>query len=125
MEIVFKRITGKFGFRFDALAVKLMCEQYDIELNELDKIPKYESVTAWVYNAHRSWSMYHYRKPKLSFKKAKRFIDNMKKHEWDRMLEVMQESQGKQEGDDSKKKKQPGNDSSQTDGESDNRNGKS
>jgi hypothetical protein len=125
MEITFRRITGKYGFRFDALAVKLMCEQYDIDLNQIDQIPRHESVAAWVYNAHRSWSMYHYRKPKLSFKKTQKFIDRMQKRDWDKMVEVMRESQGNQEGDDSKKKKQHGTASTSMDGKQEEQNPKS
>jgi hypothetical protein len=116
MEIVFRRIHRKYGFRFDALAVKLMCEQYGIDLNQIDEIPKHESITAWIYNAHLSYSMYHYRKPRLTYKKTKKFIAVMQKQDWDKMLDVMQKSQGESNGDTTKKKKQHGTNSLSTAG---------
>ena len=101
--IVLKRWFRKVGFRFDAQAALLMCEQFEVELSDMDKIPKEEYVPAWCYNAHRSYSMYNYRKPLYSYKGMKKFIGLMPKKEWDLLLAEMVKAQPPQ--DDSEKKK--------------------
>ncbi len=103
-EISFKRITGKVGFRFDALAVKLMCDDYNLELDQLETIPKEEYIPAWCYGAHRSYNMHRYKRPKLNLRKVKKFIAVMRKEEWDELVKVMMMTQGEQ-GESKEKKK--------------------
>ena len=103
-----KRWHGVVGFRFDALAAKLLCEQYGVDLDGMDKIPKEEYVAAWVYNAHKSYCMHKYRRPKYDFKGMKKFLAGMRKQEWDgEILPAMYASRGP-EGE-AQKKKLPGN----------------
>ena len=104
-----KRWRGVVGFRFDALAGKLLCEQFGVDLDSMDKIPKEEYIAAWVYNAHKSYSMYRYRRPKYDYKGIQRLLENMKKSEWDeKMVPAMYASRAP-EGD-GQKKKPAGND---------------
>lgn len=91
--IVLRRWFRKVGFRFDAQAAMLMCEQFGVELSDMDKIPRDEYVPAWCWNAHRSYSMYNYRRPRYDYKGMKRFIAFMPKQEWDLMLEAMTRAQ--------------------------------
>jgi len=100
-----KRFRRPVGFRFDAMAVFLICEQYGIDLDGMDKIPKDEYVTSWVWSGHRSFCMLNYRKP-MTFEQMKRYIARMRKTEWDKILDAM--ANMKAEGDEDKKKVQPG-----------------
>jgi hypothetical protein len=101
--IVLKRWFRKVGFRFDAQAALLMCEQFEVELSDMDKIPKEEYVSAWCYNAHRSYSMYNYRKPLYSYRGMIKFIGQMPKNEWDLLLAEMVKAQPPQEKGEKKK----------------------
>ena len=115
--IVLRRWFRKVGFRFDAQAALLMCEQFEVELSDMDKIPKDEYVPAWCYNAHRSYSMWNYRKPHYHYSGArkfvwrwpfiqismKKFIGLMPKREWDLLLAEMVKAQPPQ-GEGEKKK---------------------
>ena len=93
----------KVGFRFDALAAWLLCEQHGVDLNEMDKIPKEEYLSSWVWSAHRSWCMFERMKDRYSYKQMKRFIDHMPKKEWDMIIETMSKSRAPE----SKKKVDP------------------
>lgn len=81
-----RRWYRRIGFRFDALAAKLLCEQFGVDLDSMDKIPKEEYIAAWVWNAHKSYSMYRYKKPVYSYAKMKKFIALMPKSEWDEKI---------------------------------------
>ena len=110
MTIELKRWWRTVGFRFDAQAAFLMCEQFGVDLSDMDKIPKDEITPAWIWNAHRSHSMQRYKKPLYSYQSMKKFIGLMPKSEWDLILEAMYKSRGP-EGDTGEKKKQHGNSS--------------
>jgi hypothetical protein len=109
MTVELKRWFKTVGFRFDALAVMLMCEQYGIELSDLDEIPQADYTAAWCYNAHRSYQMKRYKKPLIKGVTAmKKFIAVMPKDEWDnKVLPAMVKSQGPA-GDGGEKKKSHG-----------------
>jgi hypothetical protein len=104
------------GFRFDALAAWLMCQQYGVDLNGMDKIPREEYVSSWVWSAHKSFCMMHYREP-MPYAKMKKFIARMRKTEWDMLLAAMTEVKSPPEED--KKKVQPGQSSLSQDGKQD------
>jgi len=103
MLVELKRWGRTVGFRFDALAVMEMCKQFNVELHEVDKIPREENTVAWVWNAHKSYCMSKYRRPRYSYRQMKRFIGLMPKKEWDMLLEAMLSSRGP-EGQAEKKK---------------------
>ena len=108
MIVEFRRLWGlrKIGFRFDILAVKLMCDQHGLELHETAKIPKDEYLSSYCYGGHVSYSMYHFKKPVLSKEGVKKFIDKkMNKIEWEQLLAAMVSARGKegQAGDEKKK----------------------
>jgi len=103
MLVELKRWGRKVGFRFDAQAAMLMCEQFGVELSDMDKIPAEEATAAWVWNAHKSYCMRKFRRPRYNYRQMKRFIGLMPKQEWDRMLEAMLTSRGP-EGESEKKK---------------------
>ena len=106
----------KVGFRFDALSVYLLCEQYGVDLNTMNDIPKDEYVVSWCWSAHRSYCLKNYRKAKRLVW-MRRFINDLRKTEWDKIIKTMTEVRG--EGGDDKKKVQPGMNSSSQDGKSD------
>jgi len=97
-----RRRWRTIGFRFDALAVFLMCQHKGIELDELDTIPKAEYTSLWVWSAHRSYQMWRRRKDLLTLSATEKFVSTMPKKEWDEMLAVMLSTQPKG-GDDKKK----------------------
>lgn len=101
-----KRWFRTIGFRFDAMAVMLMCEQYGIELSELDQIPQTDYMTTWCLNAHKSYQLKRYRKPIIKTMRQMQYvIDSMQKKEWETvMLPAMVKSRGP-EGDGGEKKK--------------------
>jgi len=113
MIVKIKRRLKTIGFRFDAMAAFLMCQQYGVDLNTIDTIPKEEYTPSWVWSAHRSFCMWQYKKP-LSYDKMKGFIARMRKAEWDKLLEGMAVSSTPQTED--KKKVQAGMNSSQQGG---------
>jgi hypothetical protein len=82
------------GFRFDVLSVYLLSMQHGVDLNSLDKIDKDEYVPSWLWCAYRSWCMFKYRKPRVSYLRMKAFMDNMRKSDWDKITEVMRGSSG-------------------------------
>ena len=103
------------GFRFDAMAAFLMCQQHGVDLDGLDSIPRGEYVTSWVWNGHKSYCIYGHKKP-MEYDKMKRFISHIRKSDWDSILEAMVKTQSpKGEGND-KKKVQPGTSFSSPDG---------
>lgn len=101
------------GFRFDAMAAWLMCQQHGVDLDSMDKIPKEEYVSSWIWSAHRSFCMMRYRQP-MAYEKMKQFIARMRKWEWDRLITEMTTVKTSETED--KKKEQPGEDSLSTDG---------
>jgi len=107
-----RRFRHPVGFRFDALAAFLLCQQWGVDLNTQDKIPKDEYVSSWVWSAHRSFCMLRYKEP-MPYERMKRFIDRMRKVEWDALLRAMTKVGGES---DDKKKAQPGGNSSLQDG---------
>lgn len=115
MILVLKRPLRSVGFRFDALAVFLMCQHYGIDLSEMDRIPKSEYTTSWVWSAHRSYRMWMRKKDQLNRKQAERFISKLRKSEWDDMTAAMLAGQGESKGD-SKKKVSTGTTSLSQDG---------
>jgi len=109
-----RRFTLKpIGFRFDAMAAFLMCEQHGVDLNSMDKIPKEEYVSSWVWCAHKSFCVMRYRRP-MTYDKMKKFISRMRKTEWDLLLANMVATRAPETDD--KKKVQPGENSSLPDG---------
>ena len=108
-----RRFRHPVGFRFDALAAFLLCQQWGVDLNTQDKIPRDEYVSSWVWSAHRSFCMLRYREP-MTYKKMIRFINRMRKAEWDMLLKAMTEV--KVDETDDKKKVQLGQNSSSPDG---------
>jgi hypothetical protein len=98
------------------MAAWLLCQQYGIDLNSMDSIPKEEYVSSWVWAAHRSFCMMRYRKP-MSYEWMKRFISRMRKSEWDIILKAMTDTRAPESED--KKKVQPGENSSSQDGRQD------
>jgi hypothetical protein len=102
------------GFRFDAMAAWLLCQYWGVDLNGMDKIPADEYVSSWVWSAHRSYSMQRYRKPVLTHEQMKRYINRMRKTEWDQLLQAMTSSKAPETD---KKKVEPGQSSSSQDGQ--------
>jgi len=106
------------GFRFDAMAAWLMCQQYGIDIDGMDKIPKDEYSDSWVWSAHVSFCIL--KKPHpwryMTYKKMKCFIARMRKSEWDMLLAAMAAVRAT---DDDKKKAQPGGNSLSQDGKPD------
>lgn len=88
------------GFRFDAMAVWLMCQQYGVDLNRMNEIPEKEYLDTWIWSAHKSFCVMRYRKP-MTFEKMKRFIRMLRKYEWDLIIGAM--NTAKAETDDKKK----------------------
>ena len=84
----------KKGFRFDALSVFLLCQQHDVELDQIDSIDKREYISSWVWCAYKSWCMFRYQKPRLSYDAMKKFIARMRKDDWDKILEAIIASRG-------------------------------
>lgn len=84
-----RRFRRTVGFRFDAMAAWLMCQQHGVDLDSMDKIPKDEYISSWVWAAHRSYSMLKYRKPVFTYVQMKRFIARMRKSKWDLLLQAM------------------------------------
>lgn len=107
MIVELKRWWRVVGFRFDAQAAMLLCEQFGVDLSDMDKIPKDEITPAWIWNAHKSYSMQKYRKPRYGYKRMKIFIEVMPVKEWTLMMEAMLRSRGP-EGKADEKKKQHG-----------------
>jgi hypothetical protein len=89
MIVVVKIRFRRVGFRFDALAAWLLCQQYGVDLDEMDKIPPEEYIFSWLWSAHRSFSMFNRKKDKYNYEGMKRFIGRMPKNEWDRVLEAI------------------------------------
>ena len=92
MIIVLKKRFRKVGFRFDALAAWLMCQQHGVDLNEMDKIPPDEYLASWVWSAHRSWSMFARKRDVYDYKGMKCYIERMQKSEWDKVIKAMSSS---------------------------------
>jgi hypothetical protein len=97
----------RIGFRFDALSVLLLCEKYDIEIDQLDKIPKSEYLTAWMWCAHRSYRLRQNRRTWIGFNKMKRIGERMRMSDWRAINEAMVKA-SPPAGDSDKKKEQPG-----------------
>jgi len=108
----------KRGFRFDALSVFLLCEQHGVALEDIDKIDKQEYIPSWVWCAYRSYCMYHYHRPRMSYERMKKFINQMPKGDWDKIVIAMASTRGP-EGKNDKKKVSDGTKSSLPDGEQD------
>ena len=89
MIVELKKRFRIVGFRFDAMAALLMCQQHKAELDELDKIPKDDYLPSWIWSAHRSYCMLNYKKPGYTYEQMKKFIDAMRKSEWDKLLKAM------------------------------------
>ena len=104
MIIELKRWWRIVGFRFDAQAAFLLCEQFGVDLSDMDKIPKEEITPAWVWSAHKSYCMQKYRKPRYAYKQMKKFIGLMPKAEWDLLLDAMYNTRGPAGKADEKKK---------------------
>jgi len=113
MIVKINRRFRVIGFRFDAMAAFLMCQQYGVDLNKLDTIPKAEYTPSWVWSAHRSYCMWQYKKP-MTYSKMKVFISRMRKSEWDAIINGMSSASAPESDD--KKKVQTGMNSSQQDG---------
>jgi len=111
-----RRFRRAIGFRFDALAAWLLCQQYGVDLNTMDQIPKKEYTSSWVWSAHRSFCLQEYEKPK-TYGWMKIFISRLRKSEWDLILETMSVTRAPESGD--KKKVQPGENSLSQDGKQD------
>ena len=94
MIVELKRWWRVVGFRFDAHAAFLMCQQFGVDLSDMDQIPKEEITPAWVWNAHRSYCIEKCQKPKYSFKRMKLFIEVMPKAEWDLLVDAMYKTRG-------------------------------
>ena len=107
------------GFRFDALSVFLLCEQHKVDLEQIRTINPDEYVSSWVWNAYKSWCMYQYKKPKISYEGMKTFIMRMPKGEWDKLIKAMMESRRPESENNDKKKVQPGMTSLSQDGRQD------
>ena len=103
MLVELKRKCRVVGFRFDVHAALLMCQQFGVELYEIDKIPRTEVTSAWVWNAHKSYCMDKYKRPRYDYDQMKKFIGLMPKKEWDTILAAMDVSRGP-EGEAEKKK---------------------
>ena len=114
MIVKINRRFRTIGFRFDAMAAFLMCQQYGVDLNTIDTIPKEEYTPSWVWSAHRSYCMWQYKKP-MTYNNMKDFIAKMRKSEWDAVLNSMAQSSAPESNDD-KKKVQTGMNSSRQDG---------
>jgi hypothetical protein len=114
-----RRFRKTVGFRFDALAVFLLCQQYNIDIEGLDKIPKKEYVNSWCWCAYRSFCTRNYHKPVYSYEQMKRFIDNLRKKEWDLILDSMVAARAPDSKGEDKKKVEPGLNSLQQDGRQD------
>jgi hypothetical protein len=108
-----RRFRRAVGFRFDAMAAWLMCQQHGVDLDSMDKIPKEEYVFSWVWSAHRSFCMMRYRKP-MNYEWMKHYIARMRKSDWDKVLEAMTDTRTPESND--KKKVQPGENSLSQDG---------
>ena len=113
MIVKINRRLRVIGFRFDAMAAFLMCQQHGVDLNKLDSIPKEEYTPSWVWSAHRSYCMLQYRKP-MTYNKMKVFISRMRKSEWDAIIEGMSLASAPESN--NKKKVQTGENSSSQDG---------
>ena len=116
MIVEIKKRLRTVGFRFDAMAAFLMCQHHGVDLDSLDNIPKDQYTITWVWSAHRSYMILKVKKP-LSYQAMTKFIEGMKKSEWDKIIAAMTETSNKTEGD--KKKVQPGMNSSSQDGKQD------
>ena len=93
----------KKGFRFDALSVFLLCQQHGIELDQIDSIDKREYIPSWIWCAYKSWCMFRYQRPRMSYDAMKRFISRMHKADWDKVMEAMTASRGPEGKTDKKK----------------------
>jgi len=113
MTVELRKRLRRVGFRFDALAAWLLCQQYKVDLDGMDKIPKDEYINSWVWSAHRSYCMLKYKKP-IQYEQMKRFINRLHKSEWDMLLKAM--TMVRSESKDDKKKVQPGGNSLSQDG---------
>ena len=91
------------GFRFDALAAWLMCEQHRVDLSEMDKIPSDDYLPSWVWSAHRSYCMFERTKDRYDYEGMKKFINCMPKSDWDKIIECMRSTKAPE----SKKKVDP------------------
>lgn len=114
MEVELKRLFRKVGFRFDSMAAWLMCQEFKVDLDSMDKIPQDDYLPSWVWSAHRSYSMDRYKKP-MSYDKMKVFIAKMRKSEWDKIIQAMIATRAPESTD--KKKVPTGMNSSSRDGE--------
>ena len=100
----------KVGFRFDALAAYMMCEQHGVDLDEIEKIPQTEVRPSWIWNAHKSYCMRKYRRPRFTYNQMKRYIGTMQQRDYEKLLEAMMSKE------ESKKKVQNGQKCSLQDG---------
>lgn len=116
MIVEIQKRCRKVGFRFDALAAFLLCEQYGVDLNTMDDIPRDEYVVSWCWSAHRSYCLKGYKKAR-NLAQMRKFINGLRKTEWDSIVRAMTDARG--EGGDDKKKVQHGGNSSSQDGRSD------
>lgn len=91
MEVVINHWFRKIGFRFDAMAAFLLCQEKGIDLNEIDTLNGQELILGWTYNAHVSYMMIRYRKP-LSYKKYVHIRGKLLASKWEKVLKTMQES---------------------------------
>jgi len=89
MIVVFKKRLRDVGFRFDALAAWLMCQQHGVDLSDMDKIPVEEYLPSWIWSAHRSWCMFKRVNDRYDYKGMQKLIENMPKKEWDQIIECM------------------------------------
>ena len=88
-----RRYRREVGFRFDALSVFLLCQQWGVDLDGMKDIPRDAYVSSWVWNAHRSYCMYQYKKPLFTtHDKMRWYIDRLSKKDWDIIVKAMVES---------------------------------
>jgi len=112
-----RRFRKTVGFRFDAMAVFLVCQQHKVDLSELDKIPKEIYLNSLIWSAHRSYCIDKNRITLTDCKGMERFVNRLRKKEWDIIIEAMLSARSEVEGD--KKKVQPGMNSLSQDGRQD------
>lgn len=91
MEVIINHWFKRIGFRFDALAAFLMCQQFDIDLNDIDKMDPRDAVLGWTYNAYVSYMMQRYRKP-MSYKKYIRIRGGITQKKWEKVISTMQKA---------------------------------
>jgi len=79
----------KIGFRFDALSVLLLCEMYEIEINELDKIDSKQYLPSWTWCAHRSYQMRRNRRVHIQYPKMQRLLAGLRMNEHRKIEEAI------------------------------------